>query len=80
MATTSASPVFRTLPATVANKPAVHQINIGLGTPSATFTTVVLTAADAGQDNNNATLATAINSIIEGLRLAGVFEKITGAP
>ena len=44
------------------------------------FTTVVLTAADAAQDNNNATLATCLNSIIEGLRVAGVFEKITGSP
>lgn len=80
MATTSTTAIRATLPRTVADKQAVHQINIGLGTPSASFTTVVLTAADAAQDNNNATLATAINSIIEGLRLAGIFEKITGSP
>lgn len=80
MATTSTTAIKATLPRTVADKPAVHQINIGLGTPSASFTTVVLTAADAAQDNNNATLATCLNSIIEGLRVAGVFEKITGAP
>lgn len=80
MATTSATVVKATLPRTVADKQAVHQINIGLGTPSSSFTTLVLTAADANQDINNATLATAINSIIEALRLSGILEKITGAP
>lgn len=80
MATTSTSAVRATLPRTVADKPAVHVLNIGLGTPSATFSTVILTGADAGQDNNNATLATAINSILAGLKTVGLFETITGAP
>lgn len=77
--TYEAGSVFRTLPATAALKPQVVKLTAGLGTAQTDYTTDVLTAADANQDNNNALFVRAINGIIDALYTAGVIERGTYA-
>lgn len=78
MATTTTSAVRATLPRTVADKPSVHILVSGLGTPSATYTTTALTGADANQDNNNATFVQQFNALLTALKTVGLIETISG--